>query len=153
MSKGDQGTTELVLQSKNITGCFELSPDPGGRLLWDCCCLLWGEAASTGLAQSWEGFAVGLQQEDLHGAVVTGLSLLIWAWAPGLPPAAVPSPLLLRSSYMHKGCVLICSTLAYPMIQVFRVLTTVASWTLSFRYQNLVKMQGLNSEINPLLWY
>lgn len=51
-----------------------------------------------------------------------------------------------------QGCVLICRTLIYPMIQVFRVcgfLTVVASCMLSFRYQNCENVRAVRWNKSP----
>lgn len=130
-----------MLQSTNITECCEPLPDPEGRFMsWDCCRLPWGQVVSTRLEHIWRGFAVELQQEDAHGAVFIPTK----TWASGLTACCSATSLTPTSVFHAQG---ICShmqvTCRSPMMQVFRVLTVSASCTLSFSYQNLVKMQGL----------
>lgn len=113
MCEESQGTTELILQSRSITECCEPLPDPEGGLSLASCHLLRGQVVNTRLEQIWGGFAVELQQKDLHGAVVTGPFITTRTWASGLTPCCSATSLTPTSifhaqrigSHMEVTCV------------------------------------------------
>lgn len=143
-----------MLQSKNIIGCCEPPPRSRRKIV-------------VGLLLSAVRAGRQHRAKAVLGRFCSGVAAGIPPWScrnrtehPNKKHGLQDSLLLHRChpySYMHPtytwGCAFICRTLVYPMIQIFRVLTAVASCTLSFRYQNVVKMQGLPREINPLLHY
>lgn len=118
-----------------------VSHSRSGRKIAMVQCLLGGQGVSTRLEQIWGGFAVELQQEDLHRGVVTGLLIPRRTWASEFAPYCsdtLPTPTGIfhthDSSHTEVTCLSCDPSLHSPQS---------ASCTLSFSDQNLVKMQGL----------